>query len=189
MIDDLDESSSILRLLVADSLKRWTDNALLGLLSEQDAIVRTAGARELQMRGGRDIFEKVQHLSGNENPETREIAAFILGQIGTPKMPFKDESLPTLLSLADDEDAGVRSATAAAFGHLCYESMPLNVEKCLIKLCSDSNESVRACAAYALGNSSGGKEVRILLEKLLAQEGVGEYAELGLEILEAKKNK
>nr|HBO6797780.1 hypothetical protein [Pseudomonas aeruginosa] len=46
-----------------------------------------------------------------------------------------------------------------------------------------------ACAAYALGNSSGGKEVRILLEKLLAQEGVGEYAELGLEILEAKKNK
>ena len=56
-------------------------------LSEQDAIVRTAAARELQMRGGRDIFEKVQHLSGNENPETREIAAFILGQIGTPKMP------------------------------------------------------------------------------------------------------
>lgn len=51
MIDDLDESSSILRLLVADSLKRWTDNALLGLLSEQDAIVRTAAARELQMRG------------------------------------------------------------------------------------------------------------------------------------------
>lgn len=58
MIDDLDESSSILRLLVADSLKRWTDNALLGLLSEQDAIVRTAAARELQMRGGVTYLRK-----------------------------------------------------------------------------------------------------------------------------------
>lgn len=189
MIDDLDASSSTLRLLVSDSLKKWTSDALLGLLNEDDVIVRTASARELQVRGGHEIFEKILPLIKDQKPEKREISAFILGQLGTPKMPFKEKSFPALVLLAEDESPDVRSATAAAFGHLCYEGMPAEIESCLIKLCSDDDINVRACAAYALGNSSGSQEVRELLARLLKQQDVREYAELGLEILDAKEEK
>ncbi|MGA4817248.1 hypothetical protein ACPA9J_31210 [Pseudomonas aeruginosa] len=95
----------------------------LGLLSEQDAIVRTAAARELQMRGGVTYLRKFSIYLETRIPETREIAAFILGQIGTPKMPFKDESLPTLLSLADDEDAGFD------------QPLLLHLDICAMKVC------------------------------------------------------
>ena len=56
----------------------------------------------------------------------------------------------------------------------------------MIELCSDNDKDVRACAAYALGNSSGSKEVRTLLNELLSQEYVCEYAELGLDLLDTK---
>lgn len=81
MIDDLDESSSILRLLVADSLKRWTDNALLGLLSEQDAIVRTAAARELQMRGGVTYLRKFSIYLETRIPRLGRLQLSFLGKL------------------------------------------------------------------------------------------------------------
>jgi HEAT repeat protein len=187
MIDDLDASSSTLRMLVSEALRKWTEDTLMGLLEEEDVIVRTAAARELQARGGVEIFKRMQTFAVDKRPYVREIAAFILGQLGTPLMPLRKESLPILLQLASDQNADVRSATAAAFGHLCYEGMPKDVEDCLIKFCLDEDKDVRACAAYALGNSSGSLKIRALLTKLLEQDYVGSYAELGLEILDDKQ--
>ena len=183
MIDNVDASSSTLRMLVSEALKKWTTGSLLGLLEDDDVIVRTAVARELQIRGELSILEKVRSYVTDNRPFMREIAAFILGQLGTPLMPFKQESISLLRPLVSDSDADVRSAVAAAFGHLCYEGMPKEIEDCLIKLCSDNDKDVRACAAYALGNSSGRQEIRDLLTLLLSQKYVGPYAQLGLEIL------
>lgn len=185
MIDDLDASSSILRLLVAQGLKGWSDNALLELIVEEDVIVRTAAARELQNRGGDTLlFGRIRNLSNDVRPYVREISAFILGQFGAPHAPYKKDSLPTLMSLTLDSDADVRAAAAAAFGHLCFAGMPQEVEDRLVQLCSDKDRDVKACAVYALCNSSGSDNVRSLLNGLLADDYVGEYAELALEILD-----
>lgn len=186
MIDDFDLTRDTLRLLIRQALKEWNTEALLSLLTENDPLVRTAVARELQIRGDKTIFEEVKKLASSSSPQLREIAAFILGQLGTPLYPYKHESLPILLSLVTDSSADVRSATAAAFGHLGYETILDDVERALIILCSDEHDDVRACAAFALGKSSGRQEIKDLLTDMLSQENVGDYADLGLELLEDK---
>lgn len=189
MIDNIDGSSSILRMLVAEALKKWTTDSLLVLLEDEDVIVRTAVARELQIRGELVIFKKMQSHATDTRSYMREIAAFVLGQLGTPVMPFKQESIPMLLRLASDSDKDVRAAVAAAFGHLCYRGMSREIEDCLIALCSDKDKDVRACAAYALGNSSGRREIRDLLAQLENQKYVGSYATLALEMLDESNKK
>lgn len=188
MIDDLDQSISTLRLLVSEALKSWPTPAILKLLEESDVIVRTASARELQVRGTRDIYNHAVALSESNLADLREIAAFILGQLGTPEYPFSKESFPIVLRLSRDSVADVRSAAAAALGWLCSGSMPDEVEERLISLCSDADKDVRACAASALGSSSGSPQVRQALNGLIKQEYVGPYAELGLEILDGKES-
>lgn len=189
MIDDFDDKYSTLRMLVATALRNpsWTIDGLINLLKEEDVIVRTAAARELQIRGGEPVFKKILPFVSSKQACHREIAAFVLGQLGTPMMDYKNESLPILVKLALDEDEDVRAASAAAFGHLCYEGMSEQIEDILIRLCNDESIEVRACAAYALGNSSGNRKIRELLESMVNQDYVGSYAELGLELIEDHK--
>jgi HEAT repeat protein len=184
--DDFGESGATLRMLVSQALQGWSTDALLQLLTEKDPIVRTAVARELQIRGESPIFGHMHDLIRSDQAYLREIAVFVIGQLGSPSIPFKQESIPLLLPLVSDDNADVRSAAAAAFGHLCWDGMPEDVEESLMELCSDADRDVRACAAQALGNSSGRAEVRTLLKQLLSEDYVGSYAELGLEILDTK---
>ncbi len=186
MSDDSDPTASTLGILVSEALKQWNTDALFMLLQDDNEIVRVSASRELQLRGDRSIFEKTLALFHDNNSKVREMVAYIMGQLGTPLMPYREESLHPLLSLTYDNDANVRSASAAAFGHLCYNGTPQEVEDRLVQLCSDKDKDVRACAAYALGNSSGSEEIRALLIGLQPDEYVGPYAELALEILDDK---
>lgn len=189
MIDDFDPSSSTLRMLVSEALKNWKIEGLLKLIEEDDVLVKTAAARELQLRGGKLVFEKIKAYSGSDLAQLREISAFILGQLEIPLLPYKNDSLPILLQLASDINADVRCAAAAAFGHLFYEKMPEEVEKTLMNLCLDEDKDVRACAACSLGNSSGNQGIQNLLREMISQDYVGSYAELGLEIINDKSRK
>ncbi len=185
MIDDIDSSESTLRLLASESLKKWSLKGVLKLLTDDDYIVRTLAARELQIRGDHEIYDYVVDLVKDDKDYIREIAAFVLGQLATPKMPFKDNSVPLLLNLITDESYEVRATTAASLGHLCFEKMPEDVEVALLKASNDCNSDVRACTGYALGNSTGSEEVIQTLRNLLKDESkeVRDYAELGLDIL------
>lgn len=185
MIDDLDASSSTLRLLVGQALRSWSIDALLGLLTDNDYIVRTAAARELQVRGESRVYEEVVKLKNDERTYVREICAFILGQLGTPDMPYRNNSWPLLLELLSDQAPEVRAAAAAALGHLCFDSMPFEVERALILRSKDHDKDVRSCVAYALGNSSGSEDAKKVLYQLKEDEdpSVQTYAELGLDLL------
>ncbi|WP_020396839.1 HEAT repeat domain-containing protein [Thiolinea disciformis] len=187
MIDNYDPSNDTLNLLVWQALKQWDTEVLFTLLKEKNALIRTAAARELQIRGGESVFKETINLISSNSEVLREMAAFILGQLGTPLYPYKYESLPILLSLVTDSNADVRAATAAALGHLGYETLLDDVESALMTLCSDESSDVRACAAFALGKSSGRQEIKDLLTAMLSQESVGDYADLGLELLEDKE--
>lgn len=187
MIDELDGSSSTLRLLASQALKSWTVAGLLNLLLEDDVIVRTSAARELQLRGGEEAFNRLtQHLC-DVRDEVREIAAFTLGQLGTPEFPFRTRSLLLLLPLANDQAACVRACAAAAIGHLCYDSMSSDAEDVLLRLAKDLDKDVRACAAYALSNGRDSPRIREALATLASdpEEEVRKYADLGSDILGA----
>jgi len=191
MIDDVDISSSVLRLLASQALKGWNDDAVFKLLSDDDYILRTLVARELHVRGNKEIYDKVTNFEKSPREDMREICAFTLGQLGTPKMPYKNETIPILLNLIRDSSADVRAASAAACGHSCFENMPSEVEDALLRAVADEDKGVRCCVAYALGNASSKIGVIEAFNKLLqdSDSQVREYAELGKDIFEDNKNR
>jgi hypothetical protein len=186
----IDDSMSTTAMLVQQALCQWPVDGLLRLLRENDVIVRTAAARELQLRGGEEVFKEMQKFVESKSSRNREIGAFILGQLGTPVLPYAEKSLSILSCLLSDTDSEVRATAASACGHLLVNiCMPVGIEEMLLRLCFDSNEDVKACAAYALGMSSGSEGVRSVLMKLIKDNkdsDVSGYAELGLELLDLK---
>ena len=189
MIDNPDHSTSTIRLLVFQALKSWKTNALFSLLSDEDYIVRSAAARELQTRGEEETFLKLKTLVGDQIAYVREITAFTLGQLGTPEYPFKEQSILLLEEFLSDDDSEVRAAAVAAFGHLCSDGMPKEVEKQLVVMVDDQSEEVRECLAFALSSSSGSETVVATLTRLQndTSEGVRAWADTGFELLEDKK--
>ncbi len=185
MIDDIDASASTLRLLIGQALKSWNIDAVLRLIVDDDYIVRTAAARELHLRGDQHIFDEVIKLISDKRPYVREISVFVLGQLGTPSIPFKDKSYPIVLRLLKDKIPDVRMAAAAALGHMSYDVMPVDVENALVLKSNDDDKDVRSCVAYALGNSSGSETVKRILKQLESdkEESVRSYAKLGLELI------
>jgi len=188
MIDNPDYSTSTIRLLVFQALKHWETKALFSLLSDEDYIVRSATARELQTRGEEDTFQNLKDLAEDPIAYVREIAAFTLGQLGTPEYPFREQSIPLLQEFLSDDDSEVRAAAVAAFGHLCTDSIPEGVEKKLVEMVVDQSEEVRECLAFTLGSSSGSEEVVAALTRLQKDnsEGVRSWADIGFELLERK---
>jgi hypothetical protein len=126
---------------------------------------------------------------GKHLPEvikTREIAAFLMGQLGSPAMPKREASYPYLTEMLHDKDDGVRASAASAIGHLSYQGMPQFVEQQLVTRARDRNKHVRAAVAYALGNSSGTGQVLAALQLLLKDRHAKSYAELGMDILSGR---
>lgn len=188
MIDDKDLSESTLRLLASQALKEWSDKAVINVLTDDDYVVRTLAARELHMRSSNEVFAKIIELSHSTKPEVREICAFVLGQLGTPNMPFREQSVPDLLRLLTDDNENVRAASAAAIGHAFVSGMPISVEKALYHAAKDSESLVRCCVASALGSATNVKEAMKTLNILSkdADQQVREYALLGQDILRTK---
>ena len=179
MIDYPDYAASSLRLLVMEALRTHKTKSLLPMLGDEDVIVRSAVARELQIRGEREAFEYTLKACGDPRNYVREIAAFTLGQFGTPTYPFRAEALPKLSELAVDASGEVRAAAVSALGHLHAREY----ENVILASATDSESDVRASAAFALGYMSPTPDVVHALEALLLDpdEGVREWAEFGIE--------
>ena len=109
MIANSDVQNSTIDLLVFQALKQYSTNALVPMLEDKDVIVRSAVARELQIRGGHEVFIAAQNLGASERHESREIAAFLLGQLSTPTLPSLEQSVPLLKVHLKDDCHEVRS--------------------------------------------------------------------------------
>jgi len=107
-----------------------------------------AATVQLTTRGGITNFQKAVEFCQSTDPSIRAEGASILGQLGTPERPFREESTPILISLLEnDANECVRGAAAAALGHLCDESaIPF-----LLKSATDHSSEVRFNTAFALG--------------------------------------
>ena len=185
MIDDKDSSDSTLRLILWKALQKYSTARLCALLSDNDAIVRTSAAKQLHLRGNKAAYRKAVELCAHENGELREIGAFLLGQLGTPKRPFRKQSIPILVNLlVNDPFHEVRAAAAGALGHL----QATEASNELLSIAGDSSSEVRACVAFTLGALNHSPEIEATLHTLSQDENseVREWAELSLEILQDK---
>src|ERR1700761_2853446 len=107
MIDiSTDESGHSLRMLVWQAIRLYPTASLFPFLNDPDVIVRSIAAREIQMRGGRDVLKRTLKLLEGGKAQQREMAAFILGQL---KMR-PDDIQPTLRSLRAHLDVEANSA-------------------------------------------------------------------------------
>lgn len=147
MIDiSTDKPGETIRALVWQALKQYRNEHLYQFLHDKSPIVRTIAARELQIRGAKDTFRKMEILARSESAVLKELCAFILGQLGTPKAPYKNESIPYLLALSADKSPNVRSAAIAALGHLRADDK----QTIILKAAKDKSPKVRLAAAAAL---------------------------------------
>jgi len=185
MIDEIDSTDSTLRLLLWKTLKNYSSAELLNLICDSDYVVRTAAAKQLHFRPESEVFDRVLKLCSSDIEFEREISAFILGQLGTPKKPYREQSISPLLSLMQDASVDVRAAAAAAFGHLFYKDMPVVVEEALFDRVNDNDATVRCNVALALGSATNIDQAEKILLQLLSDldEEVREYAALSLDIL------
>nr|WP_315219216.1 HEAT repeat domain-containing protein [uncultured Duganella sp.] len=170
MIDSgIDRRGSSLRLLIAEALRSYPTASLYPFLEDRSVPVRTAAAREIQVRGEAESFAYATQLATDRRSYVREIAIFILGQHGTPSYPFKSDAIPLLASKLSHDPAGsVRAAAAAGLGHLKgYEAI-----EALVSAVGDRSFEVRACVASALSNMKRSAKARAAL--LLLKEDVNE---------------
>jgi len=183
-----DREGHSLRFLVWQGLKKCSTMTLFQFLEDGDVIVRSTAARELQLRGGQNVFDRTGQLLQSKSKTTRELAAFVLGQLGTPKRPYKKESTKLLMKLLRSEtNAVVRATAISSLGDLkAIEALPL-----IIKYAKDPSPSVRGSVAFAIGMtySEKSKEIPLPLLKVLRKlrndkaRVVREDAALGLDLL------
>lgn len=190
MIDDKDITDSTLRFILWKALREYPTNELLELLEDEDMIVRTSAAKQLQLRPEEDVYHATVQLVEAQKEYKREISAFVLGQLGTPKFPYKDKSIPILTRLFDDSSADVRATAVSSIGHLGSEKIhhdDMLLDK-VIKLSIDQNEDVRLCCAYALALFIKSQKVIDALKKLLSDSSndVKEWAELSMDIITSR---
>lgn len=170
--------------LVFQALQLYEDFALVQFLYDENPIVHSAAARELQIRGTKIAFDAAVELIEKPDAKLRDIGCFMLGQIGKDR-PFKTRSVPLLIErLASDESIAVRAQCAAALGHLKADEAASN----LIQAARSESVDIRASVAAAIGHLKPSHEMQELLSTLLADgdNEVREWAEVSKEIYSEK---
>lgn len=166
-----------------EEMKEYAVEQLHENLNDLQELRRFAAARVLQVRGGADSFLHAKSLLEGD-AQSREIGAFLLGQLGTPEKPFLEDSYPILESLLIHDDVPkVRAAAAAALGHLA-SAHSFDV---LANAVQDVSSDVRVGVAFALGKLGISRAIDPLL-KLTHDEDleVVEWALVALRLLDKR---
>jgi methionyl-tRNA formyltransferase len=114
----------------------------------------------LAYRGDEEVLFRARAMAGEEDPRERGIAAFLLGQLGTPVPTFPVESAAALEAMAAREsDPGVLEAIAHGFGHL---GEPYGLDT-LLRLAAHGDPRVREAAAIGLAGREAPRAVDALI--------------------------
>jgi methionyl-tRNA formyltransferase len=132
----------------------------------------------LAARASREVLDAMAALTEDANPRARELAAFVLGQLGWDERPFAAEQEAALTALAERErDPEVLAAVACAFGHLGERAG----QEWLLGRRADADADVRESVAFALCGRNGSEAVAALIELSADPEpGVRDWATFGL---------
>lgn len=164
MIDTFDASDDRLRLAVARAVHEYGEDELFDCIADPDPIIRTTAARALHVHGSRAVFDRVLPLTRHPRHDMREVAVFVLAQLGTPKRPYADQTFPALLPLLNDPYWEVRRAAAQAVGCLSWVvPIPADIRDRLLALATDEAADVRTAVAAALGSVDDPRTTACLL--------------------------
>ncbi|MBE2314752.1 methionyl-tRNA formyltransferase [Solirubrobacter sp. CPCC 204708] len=115
----------------------------------------------LAARGDAETLAALEPLARSDKPELRELAAYVVGQLGTttPALPAEQEA--ALRSMAErEQDPTVLAAIICAFGHM---GAPAGHDWLLAQR-GHADVSVREAVAFALGGRPGEDTLAALIE-------------------------
>jgi len=132
----------------SEALKRF-EELKPGLLDD-DEDARYEVAKEVS-RLGRPVLASIMELARNPHPLMREMACFMLREVGEPPEPWNriyPDGIPILVDLLDNDlVADVRGSAAIALGfHKEFTTLPA-----LFSAADDPSEDVRYGVTHALG--------------------------------------
>lgn len=138
---------------------------------------------QLRRRGTRDVFNAARDLL-NGDAEEQELGCAILSELGWPerrkgsgKWPFRDESVPLLLSATESPHSPVVEMAIIALGRLEADE----VVRAAAKLASHPEEGVRQAVAMALLTREDDASIDVLVcLSTDAESDVRDWATFGL---------
>jgi HEAT repeat protein len=139
---------------VRERLDRGELELMIAQLMDDDENARYEAARDIA-KGGPSVLPRAIELAEDPRPRMREMACYILGQVGDPDPESPEllirypDGLPTLVChLEHDPDEEVRSTAAHALGFL---QLPASLPALCVAALSPSVE-IRYAAAHGLGS-------------------------------------
>lgn len=145
-----------------------TAELIASALTEKDEEKRWELVTVLHKRGSREVFLAARNLC--ESAESIEITlgADVLGQLGTPEFPFKKESLPVLLNLAEsaisssDKEGDESALQSVVFALGRMEDAA--ARRKILEFAHHRSADVRFAVAYGLLGIDEDAEIKALIE-------------------------
>jgi len=179
------DRDEVVRRLAIEAIKRMGALAavpqvitrVIELTEDSDVAVRHTAVQTLGEMGAsaltRNTVERLTELFQEEDNGIRAEAVWAIGEIGCK--PLCSQIMKKLSTMTGDRDATVRKGIASAVGKI---GIPVNSSalEILVKFCGDTDPSVRAESAWALGNVGGTGQTRKiirLLTTMLADTKIG----------------
>ncbi len=159
-------------------------------LSHEDYRIRSFAAQTIQVNYPTEkSFNIAKIMLGSSKIYEREIGAYILGQLGTPNMPFVKDSLPLLYQLFDDSSRQVVSVAISSVGHLWQYTTPSkdnSIINKIINFTKHKSPNIRISSIMTLSSVYNREDIVLVLRNIMANDintDVQEWAEVALEIL------
>jgi hypothetical protein len=187
----MSSSKSDLYILAWQRVKQLTNNELLCFACSKNALVRDMVIREFHVRPSREVFEIAVTLVHAKPARAREVGFLILGQLGSPNRPFRNDSMPMIMQgLKSEKSVFVQCAIAYAIGHLVPpQELHGKIIDGLLRYLDDNRESLQIAVAFAIAGLSNSDQLNRIVEKLLSYGNldVREWVEISLEAIQSRK--
>ncbi|MFT3960593.1 hypothetical protein [Propionivibrio sp.] len=174
-----------LHILAWQRVRELTNAELLCFIRSKNTQVRDLIIREFHVRPSREVLEIALSLVNEKKAVARAAGYLILGQLGSPDRPFRNDSIPAIMKGIESEKLpSVRCAIAYAIGHLAppkifHEQIIVG----FLRYLDTKNRSLQEAVAFAVAGLSPSDRLNQLIEVLLADgdQDIREWVEIGLE--------
>jgi len=176
-------------ILAARGMMHSKEDDVYNFLGDKDYRVRTLAAQTIQTHFPTEkSFNMAKKMIMSNDASKQELGAYILGQLGTPNMPFWKESIPLLLELLKSNNTEVVASTLHALSHLC------SLKKCKLKdsviqeivnLTKHKDKDIVIAALMALASQDFSSQAKNTIKNFLKtkDEEVKSWAHVAYEII------
>jgi HEAT repeat protein len=184
-------AESDLYILAWQRVRQLTNAELLCFVRSKNALVRDLVIREFHVRPSREVLEIGLSLVRDGKAVARASGYLILGQLGSPNRPFRDDSMPAIMrGIESEKSPSVRCAIAYAIGHLVPPGVfHEQIIDSLLRYLDAKSESLRVAVAFAVAGLSLSDRLDQLVKRLLADsdQDVREWVEISLDAIKQRE--